>query len=266
MFVSLDARFDLSDLKAGQNAYRQGHILGAIYADLEQDLSGPVVPGITGRHPLPDPAVFLEKLRMWGISRKTSIVVYDDGNHAMAARAWWLLRWMGLTEVAILHGGMKGWLAGGYPVTNEQSAISKTELMLTAGAMPTITVDELFKVFHSPEYQLVDARSEERFNGSAEPIDSKAGHIPGATCHPFTRNMDEQGRFLPVRELKATFEKFQAGGRETIFYCGSGITACHNLFAMAYAGLDVGKLYPGSWSEWITGAARPTESFSPDRL
>ncbi|WP_448216313.1 sulfurtransferase [Endozoicomonas sp. 2B-B] len=255
--VVLDARFSLADPKLGQTLYLQGYIPGSRYIDLEKDLSAPVVPGKTGRHPLPEPEVFAEHLRTLGISKTTHVVVYDDGNHAMAARAWWQLRWVGVEPVQVLHGGFKRWSAGCYPVTTETPAITPSDFMADVNHGMTVSASEVMEQLQSPVFRLIDARAPERFAGESEPLDSKAGHIPGAICYPFTSNMDNSGSFLSIEQLRKQLGVLMVDGLEPVFYCGSGVTACHNLLAMEYAGMPAAKLFPGSWSEWITDDSRP---------
>ncbi|MGI9276005.1 MAG: sulfurtransferase [Endozoicomonas sp.] len=258
--VIIDARFNLTEAQLGLTMYRQGHIPGAQFADLEKDLSGPVVPGKTGRHPLPDLDTLAEKIRHWGISEKSHVVVYDDGGHAMAARAWWLFRWAGLKKIQVLHGGIKAWQAGRYPMTSEQSLAEVSDFQSQVNPGMTVSADDIMQQLPSKQCCLIDARAIERFSGETEPLDSRAGHIPGAFCHPFTVNMDDSGEFLPRATLRARLEKVINNHPEPVFYCGSGVTACHNILAMEYAGLSGARLYPGSWSEWITDPARPIET------
>lgn len=255
--LPFDARFSLSDKKQGRALYRQGHIPGAVFADLEEDLSGPVIMGRTGRHPLPEPQVFSEKLRQWGIKKKTHVVVYDDGSHAMAARAWWQLRWAGVKKVFMLHGGMKAWQAGRYPVTKELPERTDSDFEPKYSGFPVMEGNELMANLGTDKYTLIDARGHERFTGEIEPLDAMAGHIPGAVCHPFMDNMDDDGRFLSKKKLRKRFSSLIKEGSAPVLYCGSGVTACHNLFAMEYAGVEGGILYPGSWSDWITDPERP---------
>ncbi|USE34682.1 sulfurtransferase [Endozoicomonas sp. SCSIO W0465] len=259
--VVLDTRFSLADPEQGRVMYNQGHIPGALYADLEADLSGLIIPGQTGRHPLPDQADWQATLRRWGIDKHTRVVVYDDGGHAMAARAWWLLRWAGISQAMILHGGMKAWLAGRYPVTIDVSEMTESQGDFTMGHMPTVSALDLMAQIETeagrPGHKLIDARAYERFRGEEETMDSQAGHIPGAVCHPFVDNLDEEGRFLSVNRLREIFSSLVGDDSRPVFYCGSGVTACHNIFAMELAGLSGATLYPGSWSEWITDSRRP---------
>ena len=262
--VILDARFDLASPTAGRLFYNQSHLPGAYYADLEDDLSGTIISGQTGRHPLPEPDVFAEKLRVWGIDDDTHVVVYDDGGYAMAARAWWQLRWIGVQHVSVLHGGYKAWIAGKYPVTSETPAVHFSHFIsrLHDQDQDLVSASDILHQLENPVMCLVDARSHERYAGESEPIDARAGHIPGAICHPFSDNMDDEGRFLPPEQLRETFAVLLPEGLEPVFYCGSGVTACHNLLAMEYAGLSGAKLYPGSWSEWITDESRPVATLA----
>ena len=258
--VVLDARFSLADPKQGRVMYHQGHIPGALYADLEADLSGLIIPGKTGRHPLPEQADWSATLRRWGIDKYSQVVVYDDGGHAMAARAWWLLRWAGITHAMILHGGMKAWQAGRYPVITDVSEVAESQADFTMGHMPTVSAQDLMSQLEtegSLGYKLIDARAYERFRGEDETLDSQAGHIPEAVCHPFVENLDENGRFLSADHLREIFTSLVGEDSRPVFYCGSGVTACHNIFAMELAGLSGAILYPGSWSEWITDPRHP---------
>ncbi|WP_257264179.1 sulfurtransferase [Endozoicomonas sp. ONNA2] len=259
--VVLDARFSLADPKQGRVMYNREHIPGAVYADLEADLSGLVIPGKTGRHPLPDSADWQATLRRWGINKNSQVVVYDDGSHAMAARAWWLLRWAGISQTMILHGGIKAWPAGHYPVTTEVAAVAGNQADFTMGHMPTISAQDVMAQIETEgerrRYKLIDARTYKRFRGDEETIDSQGGHIPGAVCHPFVENLDKNGRFLSADHLREIFTALIGEDSRPVFYCGSGVTACHNIFAMELAGLSGATLYPGSWSEWITDPRHP---------
>lgn len=258
--IILDARFSLAGSAgpdAGLNAYRLSHIPGARYIDLERDLSAQVIAGETSRHPLPTPETFARCLQKLGVKADSHVVVYDDGGHAMAARAWWQLRWVGVNNVKVLHGGFKDWIGDRYPVTNELPEVVPSEFAAAPDNTMLISADDITRQLDNPQYRLIDARSPERFAGEVEPLDTKAGHIPGAVCRPFTANMDDSGRFLSPEVLKEHFQSLQVEGLEPILYCGSGVTACHNLLAMEYAGLGGAKLYAGSWSEWITDDERP---------
>lgn len=258
--VILDCRFALEDVDYGQRSYAEGHIAGAHFADLERDLSGPVVKGVTGRHPLPDPQQLIQRLRSWGIDNDSDVVLYDDGPGAFAARAWWLLAWLGKRDgVAILDGGLKAWHAAGLPLSLD--ACDKREGSFSGQPDASLVLDaaELANGLGTPDLTLLDARALPRFRGEMEPIDPVAGHIPGAHCAAFTDNLGPDGRFLSPQQLKQRFAAL-LGTRQPqalVVYCGSGVTACHNLFALALAGYPLARLYAGSWSEWITDPQRP---------
>jgi thiosulfate/3-mercaptopyruvate sulfurtransferase len=253
--VIVDCRASLQDLAAGRRAYDQGHLPRAVFADLLQDLSGPVESGKTGRHPLPELDAFVGRLRGWGISSDSQVVVYDDAGGAFAARLWWMLRWLGHDAVAVLDGGFQAWVAAGQPVTAEVSLRPVGDFTPAPRQRLLAFADELLQ---SAPRKLFDARAPERFRGDVEPIDPVAGHIPGAENLPFAENLRE-GRFRSPAELRARLDAALAGTapEEAIVYCGSGVTACHDVLAFAHAGLPLPRLYAGSWSEWLTEPSRP---------
>jgi thiosulfate/3-mercaptopyruvate sulfurtransferase len=257
--VILDCRFALEDPDYGRCSYAEGHIEGAQYADLERHLSGPVTKGVTGRHPLPAAETLVQQLRAWGINADTDVVLYDDGPGAFAARAWWLLAWLGKRDgVFILDGGLKAWHSAGLPLSLDAPVIEPGTFAGTPDNHLLLDAEHLQKRLGQPGLTLLDARAQPRFRGEVEPIDPVAGHIPGAQCAAFSENLGSDGRFLPAEQLKQRFAD-QLKGRspdELVAYCGSGVTACHNLFALSLAGYPLGKLYAGSWSEWITDPAR----------
>lgn len=257
--VILDCRFALEDTAYGQRSYANGHIAGACFADLERDLSGPVSKGKTGRHPLPDAQTLVERLQYWGINADSDVVLYDDGPGAFAARAWWLLAWLGKRDgVFILDGGLKAWHAAGLPLSLDAPDKKPGHFIGQPDDSLVLSADHLQDRLGDPEMTLIDARAEARFRGEVEPIDPVAGHIPGAQCAAFTDNLGPDGKFLPVDELKQRFAT-QLRGRapeQLVAYCGSGVTACHNLFALCLAGYPLGGLYAGSWSDWITDPQR----------
>ena len=257
--VILDCRFALEDPDYGRCSYAEGHIEGAQYADLNRHLSGTVIKGVTGRHPLPAAETLVQRLRAWGISADTDIVLYDDGPGAYAARAWWLLAWLGKRDgVFILDGGLKAWHGAGFPLSLDAPLVAPGTFAGTPDNRLLLDAEQLEKRLGQPELTLIDARAQPRFRGDVEPIDPIAGHIPGAQCAAFNDNLDTDGRFLPAAQLKQRFAA-QLQGRspdELVAYCGSGVTACHNLFALSLAGYPLGKLYAGSWSEWITDPKR----------
>lgn len=258
-WVILDCRFALEDPDYGQRSYAEGHIAGASFADLERDLSGPVIKGVTGRHPLPEPGALIERFQAWGINHDSDIVLYDDGPGAYAARAWWLLAWLGKREgVYLLDGGLKAWHAAGLPLSLDPPAVTRGSFSGSPDVDLLLSAQALEKRLGQPDMALLDARALPRFKGEVEPIDPVAGHIPGAQCAAFTDNLGADGRFLPADQLRQRFAA-QLGGRsptELVAYCGSGVTACHNLFALCLAGYPLGRLYAGSWSEWINDPQR----------
>ena len=251
-YVVIDCRFDLFNTTAGRLAYEQRHIPGAIYAHLDDDLSGPVRPGISGRHPLPEVGVLAQKLGSWGIDEGKQVVVYDAQAGAIAARLWWMLRWLGHEAVAVLDGGWPAWLAAGGPTAVEVPA--PVPAFFTPHPRPDSLIDAagVDQLRHDSRFLLLDARSPERFRGEEEPIDPVAGHIEGAQNAPLTRNLID-GHFRPANELRELYLPMLGArrGSEIVCYCGSGVSACHNILAMVQAGLGEPRLYPGSWSEWI---------------
>ncbi|MCO7571553.1 sulfurtransferase [Pseudomonas chlororaphis] len=258
--VILDCRFALEDPDYGQRSYADGHIAGAHFADLNRDLSGPVIKGVTGRHPLPAPAQLLARLQAWGIDNDSEIVLYDDGPGAFAARAWWLLAWLGKRDgVFILDGGLKAWHAAGLPLSLDAPEAVAGQFTGQPDHSLLLDAEHLRQRLGQADLTLLDARGLPRFRGEVEPIDPVAGHIPGAQCAAFTDNLDSDGRFLPAQQLKQRFAEKLAGRspEHLVAYCGSGVTACHNLFALCLAGYPLARLYAGSWSEWITDAQRP---------
>ncbi|MCQ2034526.1 sulfurtransferase [Stutzerimonas kunmingensis] len=256
----LDCRFALEDPTYGERSYSEAHIPGAQFADLEEDLSGPVIAGTTGRHPLPDPEQLLTRLRQWGLDDGSEVVLYDDGPGAFAARAWWLLLWLGKREgVYLLDGGVNAWREAGLPMESTTPAVQPGHFDGNADDSMVVNATRLQERLHSPELALLDARTLPRFLGEVEPIDPIGGHIPGAVCVPFSENSGSDGRFLDAEQLRGRFDQLLDGKspQVAVAYCGSGVTACHNLFALCLAGYPLAKLYPGSWSEWITDPSRP---------
>jgi len=258
--VILDCRFALEDPDYGRCSYAEGHIDGAQYADLERHLSGPVIKGVTGRHPLPTAGTFAEQLRAWGVSAG-----YRRG--ALRRRSWCLCRprlvvagLAGQARRRILSwdGGLKAWHAAGFPLSLDAPVVERGTFAGTPDNRLLLDAEHLQKRLGQPGLTLIDARAQPRFRGEVEPIDPIAGHIPGAQCAAFNENLGSDGRFLPAEQLKQRFAA-QLQGRspeELVAYCGSGVTACHNLFALSLAGYPLGKLYAGSWSEWITDPTR----------
>jgi thiosulfate/3-mercaptopyruvate sulfurtransferase len=250
-----DCRFDLARPEAGRAAYAEGHIPGARFADLEADLSGPVTPA-SGRHPLPDPDQLAARLGAWGVDRMVQVVVYDADIGAYAARLWWLLRWLGHDAVALLDGGLRAWTEAGGALTGALPERAPRRFTAEVDRRLEVPVAALQAGGQGP---LIDARTAERFRGEAEPIDPVAGRIPGAVNLPLGGNLDPRGRFLPAAELRARYAATlgDAAPEGAIHYCGSGVSACHNVLAMEHAGLHGSRLYVGSWSEWIRDPSRP---------
>jgi thiosulfate/3-mercaptopyruvate sulfurtransferase len=253
----LDCRAALQDDAHGRTAYGRGHIPGASFADLEADLSGPVIPGQTGRHPLPERNALAAAFGRWGIDNQTQIVVYDAGPGMYAARLWWLARWLGHEAVAVLDGGLALWQSAGLPVTTDAAKPDPAAFEAASPLTRTVSADDI--VEQMPDLELLDARDEARFRGEEEPIDPVAGHIPGAYCLPFQGNLTPTGEFRATDELRTRFQPHVHSDRPLISYCGSGVTAAHNILAMVHAGLPEPALYPGSWSEWINDPMRPVE-------
>lgn len=256
----IDCRFYLQEPDQGYQDYLEGHIPGAVYAHLDRDLSGVVTAGKTGRHPLPDIQDIAEKLSTWGIDRQTQVIVYDNQGGALAARLWWVMRWLGHDRVAVIDGGWDAWVESGNSQETQESP--RDRMQFVPELRPDLVVDALFveKIRTDPEYLLIDARSPERYWALEENIDPVAGHIPGAVSAPFSENLDKVGYFLPDDMLIERYKNLLGDypPERTVVYCGSGVTAVHNIIAMLKAGFDMPKLYAGSWSEWITDPARPT--------
>lgn len=222
---------------------------------MNRDLSTPHVPGKTGRHPLPAKEDWIAKVQSWGIHPELQVVLYDDNGGASAARMWWMLQWIGHDKVAVLDGGWQAWAAARKPVTDKASALRAPSTFDYASLRPAAALVSAEEVDGTKQV-LLDARDAPRFRGEVEPIDPVAGHIPGAVCSPFAANLDA-GAFKPAAELRNKFAAAASSARPVVCYCGSGITACHNILAMTIAGLPMPALYAGSWSEWITNTARP---------
>jgi len=265
-FTIFDCRFSLADPDQGRKKYREGHIPGAIYVHLDDDLAGEITED-TGRHPLPDINDFIRKLGNRGVGSADQVVVYDDVGGAVAGRMWWMLRWAGHDNVALLDGGYPAWTRAMLPVSTEEV----TEQVGDIATFPPgvekndpsgmqVRIAQLIDGLRTRGIRLFDARNASRFRGEQEPIDPVAGHVPGAENLPFEGNLDENGFFLKPEQLRRRFEKvlgINNGDRENIVHmCGSGVTACHNILAMEIAGIPNTKLYVGSWSEWIRDSDR----------
>lgn len=257
-WVVFDCRHDLLDPEKGARLYREGHVPGASFAPVDTVLAGPKT-GTNGRHPLPDPAAFAEFLTRHGVSDTSRLVAYDDVGGQYAARLWWLARWIGLDRVALLDGGWPKWRAEGQATTTEVPRPRPGGIRVRLQPGDGWTTADVVQRLGRTDALLVDARVAERYRGEVEPIDPVAGHIPGAVNRFFKANLRDDLTFRPADELRREFEALLAGrsAAQVGHQCGSGITACVNLFAMEYAGLTGSKLYAGSWSEWIADPARP---------
>jgi thiosulfate/3-mercaptopyruvate sulfurtransferase len=258
--VVIDCRADLLQPEAGRTAYLAGHIPGAQFADLETDLSGPKSP-TTGRHPLPNPAILAEMFGRWGVSPDAQVVAYDADNGMYAARLWWLLRWLGHHAVAVLNGGYRAWTAAALPTTRAHFSPKAATFVAHIDSSAVAAAADVAALIGKNDWRVLDARAPERFRGDIEPIDSVAGHIPGARNHHFASSMGGDGCLLPAAELANRFHASLDGvaSEHSIMMCGSGVTACHNLLALEVAGLRGAKLYAGSWSEWIRDPSLPVE-------
>jgi thiosulfate/3-mercaptopyruvate sulfurtransferase len=262
----VDCRFELAQPEKGFSDYLAGHIPGAIYAHLDRDLSAPVN-AITGRHPLPEPETFVRTLGRLGIDRKTHVVVYDQAGGAIAARLWWMLRWIGHCSVRLLDGGFNAWQRDGLPLERKTPTVDPVIYRGRADDSMIVTTREVAEALEAGRpLQLIDARDAARFEGKSEPIDAVAGHIPGARNFPFSGSLTPEGVWRPVAELRVAWSEVLnepadgSKGRDRgplTAMCGSGVTACHLVASAALAGLPLPRLYVGSWSEWIRDPARP---------
>ena len=253
----VDCRHLLSDVGYGENVYAEGHLPGAVFMHLDRDLSG-VMNGRNGRHPLPDPQLLAGKLGAAGVGRQTpQVVAYDDDGGMYAVRLWWLLRWMGHDRVAVLDGSIRQWVAQGRPLTTDAPkftpALFEVELRDWV-----VTSDQVEANLKANDFCLIDARGPDRFRGENETMDPVGGHVPGARNRFFRDNLDA-GSFRPAAELRQQYLGVLAGVEpaQVVMYCGSGVTACHDLLAMEMAGLPGARLYAGSWSEWCSDPRRP---------
>ncbi len=258
-YLIIDCRFSLADTGLGEQQYRQGHIPGAFYAHLDKHLSSKITPE-SGRHPLPDFKTLLAQLKQWGIDQQSRVVAYDDaaGGHAYAARLWWLLRTVGITDVAVLNGGIEAWQATGLSLESGQAEPVPTHFKALPDRNTWRDTAYIQEHLAKRECVVIDARAKERFDGLVEPIDPIAGHIPGSVNMPVSNNMDAQGYLLPAEALRGNYLKVmgEAAPEQVIHSCGSGVFACLGVLAMEIAGLSGSKIYPGSWSEWIRDPAR----------
>ncbi|CAB3891627.1 Putative thiosulfate sulfurtransferase SseB [Achromobacter aegrifaciens] len=255
-----DVRHDLTNHAAGRQAYDAGHIPGARYLDHETELAA-VRTGKNGRHPLPSRAAFGALMVAHGVTPKTLVVAYDASGGMYAAHLWWMLRWLGHDQVAVLDGGWQAWTAAGLPTTTEAGAAVRAGQPVEPGASLAGSVDAQAVLDNIPRqaFTVIDARAANRYRGEVEPMDPVAGHIPGALNRPNGENLQADGRFKPAAQLREEFATLLDGRDPAaiVHQCGSGITACHNLLSMEIAGLSGSRLYPGSWSEWCSDPSRP---------
>ena len=260
-WATFDCRFALAEPERGRRDYRHEHILGAIYAHLNEDLSSSIVPGVTGRHPLPAVEVAAQKFARWGIDNRVQVVAYDDSGGGVAARLWWILRWLGHDAVAILDGDWRKWKTEGRAVSNNAESRPARLFMPRPRSDLLITTAEVESRMHDARYRLFDSRTGERYRGENEPFDPIAGHIPGAISTPFLDNLNPDGTFRSDEELRERFAALlgDTPAAHTAFYCGSGVNATQNILALKHAGMGDAQLYAGSWSEWITDPHRPIE-------
>ena len=250
----VDCRHDLMNLAAGREAYAVGHLPGAVFGDIETQLSGAKhgPDGVfRGRHPLPEKEALLDTLRGWGIDDDSQVVAYDAHGGMFAARLWWLMRWLGHEAVAVLDGGMAAWQAIGKPLTLDVVSKPRGGITVRAPFVPTVTVAEVMENVVKGERIVIDARASDRFRGENETIDPIGGHIPGARNRFFKDNLQADGRFKDAATLRGEFAPLVDDPARAIMQCGSGVTACHNLLALEVAGMPGAALYPGSWSEWV---------------
>lgn len=258
----IDCRFSLDNTERGWRDYQHSHIQGAVYAHLDEDLCAPIVSGVTGRHPLPPVEQLVERFSKWGIDRHVQVVAYDDWTPAsggIAARLWWSLRWLGHTTVAILDGGWAAWNSVGGPSRGGKESRKPRTFVPRIRPELLATSNDVDQWRKGSEFVIFDSRALDRFRGENETIDPVAGHIPGAKPAPYIENANLDGSFLPVEKLRERFQNLLGNmpADQAVFYCGSGVTAAHNLLALAHAGLGEARLYAGSWSEWITDSKRP---------
>jgi thiosulfate/3-mercaptopyruvate sulfurtransferase len=259
--VLFDCRFDLGNVNWGETEFANAHLPGAQYLHLDRDLSSPVTT-TSGRHPWPDADVFAARMRQLGVGNDSQVIAYDQGNGAYAARLWWLLRWIGHPGVAVLDGGFAAWRAASMPLETAVREPVPQTLAVAVNHAAWVGSERVNELRMRPQTLVVDARGAERFAGRNETLDSVAGHVPGARNYPFLANLGVDGKFLGAEALRQRWLTMLGSQppSSVIAMCGSGVTACHNLLALEHAGLPGGRLYAGSWSEWIRDPARPIGS------
>ncbi|MEO9273592.1 sulfurtransferase [Marinomonas sp. 5E14-1] len=255
--IVLDCRFYLTDHSKGLFEYQKGHIPKAIFVDVHHQLASPETE-MTGRHPLPESVVFSKQLQDWGVCSESEVVVYDDMGGAIAARAWWMLIQQGI-NVRVLNGGFPAWLKAGLPVSLESERSKSVDYQFEVDFPWAVNEQAVVENFETDRFQLVDARAPDRFNGENETIDPVAGHISGAINRPFSDNLDADGYFKPAEQLHVEWQDWLSSkSSDYVYYCGSGVTACHNVLALNYAGIEAHLVYVGSWSQWAKRMLRET--------
>lgn len=261
-WVIIDCRFDLGDFNWGRRSFMQSHISGSIFADLNEDLSAPVT-SATGRHPLPDPNVFVDRLSHWGIEPQVQVVVVDTANGTFSVRLWWMLKAFGHERVAVLDGGFTKWVNESRPTSAQLTAplVKDYRYEPVFGHRPHVNREFINQIIHKDNYRILDARAPERYRGEVEPIDAVAGRIPGALNRPTSSNLKPDGTLKSPADLRNEFTALLrfTPPEQTVVYCGSGVTSCHLILAMEVAGFHGAALYPGSWSEWIRNPNAPIE-------
>ena len=257
-WIVFDVRHDLTDLEKGRRAYAAAHIPGAYFLHTDEDLSG-AKDGTNGRHPLPDAQAFVRKLNECGVTPQTQVVPYDDAGGSFAVRLWWMLRWLGHERVAVLDGGFPLWQKEGRPIEDRAPPARKGSFVARPDLGASVDAHHVERMRSDSGVKLIDARAPERYSGRTEPLDPVAGHIPGAVNRFWKSNLRDDGRFKAADELRQEVRAVigDTNAANVVHMCGSGVTACHNLFAMALAGMPTGRLYPGSWSEWCADRSRP---------
>ena len=262
-WIVCDCRHDLANYESGRRAYAEAHLPDARFLHLDEDLSGPKT-GVNGRHPLPHPITFTLRLAALGIDNNTQVIAYDAMGGVYASRLWWMLRWVGHKNAAVLDGGIDAWVKAKQPVSAELPAIKPVRYNPNPISQLAVSANEVAANLDHQTLRVVDARSPDRFRGENETLDPVAGHIPGATNRFFKNNLTEDGCFKPADKLKQEFAAVldTHAPNSVVHQCGSGVTACHNLLAMEVAGLSGSRLFPGSWSEWVSDRKRPVATGS----
>jgi thiosulfate/3-mercaptopyruvate sulfurtransferase len=259
-WLVVDCSFMLAKPNEAEKNYLQSHIPGAIYAHLDRVLSSAIIPGVTGRHPLPSPETAAHNFGQLGFAPGMQVVAYDEvGGALAAARLWWMLRWLGFDSVAVLDGGLTKWRVEDRPMRPGNETRPPVNFIAHPRPGMFVTVEQVERLRLDPAYRLIDVRTPERYRGENEPIDPVAGHIPGALSLPYAKNLTEENTFRSPAELRSLYEPLVAGvaPQNVVFYCGSGVTSVHSILALLVAGLGESQLYAGSWSEWIAPRTRP---------